>query len=416
MQHEGVFLLAFEGVQQLCVAGGTEGGNDQRLGFATGEQRRTVGLVQYTDFDVQATHGAGVTTIDTRFAVDDVLAHGAVFDLAEGFLDFTSSRLTLFAGELGDDLIAQLAQTRVAVLLDGDGVGLGDRVTELTTDGVQQSGVFRLRLPVPGRLAGFGSQLGDGLDDHLELFMGKQHGAQHLVFGQLFGFRLDHQYGILGASHDHVQARSLELLVIRVQQVAGFRVEGDARGTDRTVERDTGDGQGSRGTDHRSDVRIGLLAGGNHGADDLHFVLEAFREQRTDRTVDQTRSQGFLLGRTRFALEEAARDLAGSVGLFLVVHGQREEALAWVGSLGAGYGDQHADVVVNGDQHCAGGLTGDTASLEGNGRLTELEFLDYRVHGVFLLFVALGEIGKKRGSRTRCIPRKAKSWKPGATR
>src|SRR3546814_10804548 len=43
------------------------------------------------------------------------------------------------------------------------------------------------------------------------------------------------------------------------------------------------------------------------------------------------------------------------------------------------------------DQHCAGGLTGDTASLEGNGRLAELEFLDYRVHGVFLLFIALGE-------------------------
>src|SRR5690606_30823285 len=106
---------------------------------------------------------------------------------------------------------------------------------------------------------------------------------------------------------------------------------------------------------------------------------------------------------------------AGCVGLFLIVHGQREKAFARVGILRAGHGDQHADVVVNGDQYCAGGLTGDAASLEGNGRLTELEFLDYRVHGVFLLCVALGEIGKRRGSRTRCILRKAKSWKPEAT-
>jgi hypothetical protein len=75
------------------------------------------------------------------------------------------------------------------------------------------------------------------------------------------------------------------------------------------------------------------------------------------------------------------------------VHGQREKAFARVGGLGTGYGDQYGDVVVNGDQHCAGGLTGDTASLEGNGRLTELELLDYRVHGVFLLFIAFGESG-----------------------
>jgi len=136
-----------------------------------------------------------------------------------------------------------------------------------------------------------------------------------------------------------------------------------------------GDSQGSRGTDHRSDVRIGLFAGGDDGADNLHFVHEAFWEQRTDRTVDQSGSQGFFLGRTAFALEETARDLTGSVSLFLVVNRQREEALAWVCSLGAYNGHQYGNVVVNGNQHCAGGLTGDTACLEGNGRLTELKFL-----------------------------------------
>jgi hypothetical protein len=73
------------------------------------------------------------------------------------------------------------------------------------------------------------------------------------------------------------------------------------------------------------------------------------------------------------------------------MHGQREKAFAWVGSFSARDSDQYSNVVVYGDQHCAGGLTGDTASLEGNGRLTELELLDYRVHGVFLLFIALGE-------------------------
>ena len=83
MQHERVFFLAFQGIQQLCVTGGTQGRDDQCLGFATGEQRRTVSLRQNADFDVQRTYSAGVAAVDTWLAVYDVFANGAVFDFAE---------------------------------------------------------------------------------------------------------------------------------------------------------------------------------------------------------------------------------------------------------------------------------------------------------------------------------------------
>ena len=62
--------------------------------------------------------------------------------------------------------------------------------------------------------------------------------------------------------------------------------------------------------------------------DDLDFVEEAVREKRANRTVDQAGGERFLFGRTAFALEEAAGDLAGSIGLFDVVDGEREEVLA----------------------------------------------------------------------------------------
>ena len=392
VQHEGVFFLAFQGVQQLCVTGSTQGRNDQGLGFATGEQRRTVSLRQNADFDVQRTHGAGVATVDTWLAVNDVFANGAVFDLTESSFDFAGRRLAFFTGQLGNDLVLQLTQASVAVGLDGDGVGVGDGSAELGADSAQQFGGFRGSSPGPGRLGSFGSQFFNRVDHNLELVVSKQYGTQHLVFGQLFGFRFNHQYGFGRTGNDHVQARGFLLLVSRVQQVAGAFVERNAGSADRAIERNAGDGQGSRGTDHRSDVRIGLLAGGNDGADNLHFVHEAFWEQRTDRTVDQSGSQGFFLGRTAFALEETARDLTGSVSLFLVVNGQREEALARVSGLGANNGHQYGHVVVNGNQHCAGGLTGDTACLEGNGRLTELEFFDNRVHGVLPSLWLLGNL------------------------
>src|SRR5690606_3504290 len=292
VQHEGVLLLAFQGIEQLCIARGTEGGNDQRLGFTTGEQGRAMGPVQYANFDLQRTYSAGVTTVDTRLAINDVLANGAVFDLTESGLDLIGGEFAFaFTGQGCDDLVTQLVQTAVAVLLDGDGVGLADGLAELAADGVQQRSVGGRSLPVPGRLASFSSEFLDGLDHRLEFLMGEQYGAEHLVFGQLVRFGFHHQHGGLGTGHDHVQAGGLELLVVRVQQVAGVRVEGHAGSTDRAVERNAGNGQGSGGTDHRSDVRIGLLAGGNNGADNLHFVHEAFGEQRTDRTVDQARGQ-----------------------------------------------------------------------------------------------------------------------------
>src|SRR5690606_24579088 len=96
VEHEGVLLLAFQGIEPRRVPGGTQSSHHQGLGFATGEQGGTVGTGQHTDFDVQRAHGTGVAAVDTRLAVDDALAHGAVFDLAEGVLHGAGGGLALF--------------------------------------------------------------------------------------------------------------------------------------------------------------------------------------------------------------------------------------------------------------------------------------------------------------------------------
>ena len=101
--------------------------------------------------------------------------------------------------------------------------------------------------------------------------------------------------------------------------------DADAGGADRAHERNARQGQRGRGGDQRDDVGIVLEVVGEHGGDDLRLVLEALDEQRPDRPVDEARDQRLLLGRAALALEIAARDLAGGIGLLLVVDGQREE-------------------------------------------------------------------------------------------
>ena len=146
--------------------------------------------------------------------------------------------------------------------------------------------------------------------------MTEHHGAEHDVFVELLGFRFDHQHGVGGAGDDEVELGVGHLVERRVEHV--FVVdEADAGGADRALERRAGNGQrGGRG-DQRQNVRIVLHVMRQHGDDDLGLVAPAVDEQRTDRTVDQAGNQRFLFGRTAFALEVAAGNAAGCVGLLL---------------------------------------------------------------------------------------------------
>jgi hypothetical protein len=73
-----------------------------------------------------------------------------------------------------------------------------------------------------------------------------------------------------------------------------------------------------------------------HGDDHLGVAAPAVGEQRPDRAVDQARDQRLLFGRTALALEIAAGNAAGGVGIFPgVVDGQRQEIDAFFGCLAA---------------------------------------------------------------------------------
>ena len=61
---------------------------------------------------------------------------------------------------------------------------------------------------------------------------------------------------------------------------------------------------------------------------DLDFVDVAGREERPDGAVDEPRGENFLGGGPAFALDEAAGELAGGVGLFAVIDGEGEEVAA----------------------------------------------------------------------------------------
>ena len=216
-------------------------------------------------------------------------------------------------------------------------------------------------LVVARLLRGLLGKLDDRLDHRLEMTMAEHHGAEHDVFGQLLGFRFDHQHGVGGAGDDEVEMALGHFVQRRVEHV--FVVdEADARGADRAHERRARQRQRRGSRDHRQDVGIVLQIVRQRGDDDLGLVAPAIGEQRPDRAVDQAGDQRFLLGRTAFALEVAAGNAAGGVVFLLVVDGQRQEVDAFARLLGGDHGRQHGGVAIGGENGAVG-LAGDLAGL-----------------------------------------------------
>ena len=390
VQHEAVVRFFAETVDDLFVLLRAERRKHEGLRFAAGEEGGAMGTRKHALADFDRADRAGVAAVDAGFAVEDVGANELGFEFEEDAVDFVHVRSFGAGGfGVGDELgfaggidFAELFRTG---LLGADAVGFLEAGVAEFDDAGDEGFVLRGGLPVPGRLAGFGDELVDGLDADLHGLVAGHHGFEHRLFRKDVGLGFNHEDGAFRTGDDEVEAGGLEFFRGRVDDDFVIDVA-DAAGADRAAERDAGDGEGGGGADHGRNVRINGGVGGEDVDDNLDFVEEAVREERADRTVDQAGGERFLFGRTAFALEEAAGDLAGSVGLFDVVDGEREEVLAGLRFLlGHDRGEHHR--VVHLADAGAGGLTGDLTGGEGHVVIAEAEglghFVEHR-HDVFL--------------------------------
>ena len=274
-------------------------------------------------------------------------------------------------------------------MLGADLVGLAQRAFGQGRDLGDEGFVLGRSGPGPGRLAGVAHQVVDGGDGDIALLVAIHHGGEHDFFGQARSFGFDHQHGGLRAGDDQIHLAVHQLGLAGVQHVLAVDVA-HAGSADGAVEGDAGDRQRGGGADHGGDVSLDFGVQADDVDDDLDFVEEAFGEQRADRAVDQAAGQRLVLGGAALALEEAAGDLAGGVGLLEVVDGQREEVLAGLGFGLGDHGGQH-DGAFDVDEDGAGGLAGDFARLQHDVVATPLEGLgDLVEHGHAHLLVVDG--------------------------
>ena len=223
----------------------------------------------------------------------------------------------------------------------------------------------------PRILGSLFSKLDDRLDDFLTCVMRKQDGTKHDFFRKLIGFGFNHHHGVICRCNNEVEITFGNLLVCWVQDIFAIQVT-NACCADWTHEWNARNGHCSRCCYERQNIRLILTIIAKNLRNRIDFVVETFWEQRTKWTVDQTRNQRFLFGRTTFTFEEATGNTAGCGIFFLIVNGEREEILPFFHRLCGGNRAKHNSFAKR-CHNSAVSLTGNFARFECQGLSAPLD-------------------------------------------
>ena len=122
LQHERFTVRSCQGINDLGITLGTECGYHQCLGFATGEQSRTMRPGQYTRSDGYLPHGTGIPAVDAGFAIQDLATHHFLFELFDGFPDFLFG-IAIIGNEFFPGFGTNFTQTGIAWLFFTNRIG-----------------------------------------------------------------------------------------------------------------------------------------------------------------------------------------------------------------------------------------------------------------------------------------------------
>ncbi len=104
----------------------------------------------------------------------------------------------------------------VARHLVRDGVGRAQILLDQAEDFLLKRGVIR-DVKLARLLRRFLGELDDRIDHRLEMLVAEHDRAEHHVFGQFLGFRLDHQHGVGGAGDDEIELAFGHLVDLRIE-------------------------------------------------------------------------------------------------------------------------------------------------------------------------------------------------------
>ena len=161
---------------------------------------------QYTGLNVQRTDGAGVATVDTRLAVQNLAADNIGFQVFENAFDFIGSQSVGFFSNqrffYSIPSFVQFGRTRLFLtdferFFNGFAGNFAYFCNQIFIG-------FRC-FPIPNFRIDFVGKLIDGINGHLHLIVTVNNRTQHHFFRQDVGFGFHHQHGFRSTGNHQVQ-------------------------------------------------------------------------------------------------------------------------------------------------------------------------------------------------------------------
>ena len=191
-------------------------------------------------------------------------------------------------------------------------------------------------------------------DDFLDFFVGEHDGIQDLFFRDFVSAAFNHEDGVFRTGDDDVHIALFALGDGRVDDELAIDAA-DADTGNRAGKGNVGHAQRYGGTDHSGDFRSVVMVYAEIISHDVDVMTVCLREERTDRTVDETGEEGCRFRRFAFAFDEAARNLADGVHLFFIIDGEREKVCVFTRFFRARSRDENGGVAIT-DQCGTAGL------------------------------------------------------------
>ena len=191
--------------------------------------------------------------------------------------------------------------------------------------------------------------------------MAKFEGVDNGFFGNFQGAGFHHDDGGIGAGDDDVHVALLLVDNRRVDDQLAIE-KANANASDGRFKWEIGAIGRGRSAGDGDDIGVVLAVSRKNHGDDLCFIAPGFGKKRAHGAINQAGGEDFFFGRTAFALEEAARNFSGGVGIFAIVDGERKKVAVIGLGRHAGGGENDGIAVARSDSAIR--LLGDLSSFE----------------------------------------------------
>ena len=343
MVHISLGIFFVNAVELLFFGDGSEGRNGENLRLTSREKTRTVNSGKNADFGMKRSDLFKSSAVNSSVVVKEPSSDDFFLNLVKNFAvgAFGIFFVELLTNFFFNDRHVGVSYVFIVGIKRFFNLFKAERLDVLIHIVVEFGGlIFKL---------GFAYLCGDVLDEANEFFqflMRKDDTFEHDVVGHFVCTRFYHNNLFFGRGDGDHHLRFCFLFKRRVKNVFAVNIaEYDARNG--SVPGNVGDCDGNGSAVHRGYLGRVIVVDSHRGRGNNDVVSHVLREERSDGSVDNSRSQNSLFAGLTLSFEEAAGDFSDRVKFFFIVNSEREEIYSVSRFCRSGRGCENAGIPVS---------------------------------------------------------------------